>query len=107
MPDRFDVVDIEVDRDDHVALTFADGHEARFALAPLRAACPCATCRGLRERGRPVVREGAAPPTVVHARLVGNWGLGIDWSDGHGTGIYSWEVLRGWSERDLGPPRFG
>jgi DUF971 family protein len=104
--DRLDVVDVEIDRDDHVSLSFADGYEANFPLLPLRAACPCAGCRGLREQGRPVLAAGSRPPTILSARLVGNWGLGIDWSDGHQTGIYSWEVLRDWSERDAGQPGF-
>ncbi len=100
-----EVAAVEVDRDSHVAVTFADGHEARFALGPLRRACPCAECRGRRERGQPVLAASSSP-TVADARLVGNWGLGIDWSDGHATGIYAWEVLRAWSEQGLGPASF-
>lgn len=102
-----EVVDIEVDRDSHVHLEFADGYQARFDLLPLRRACPCASCRARRDRGLPVGPGPVEdPPTVVDARLVGAWGLGIDWSDGHGTGIYSWEVLRSWAEELEGPPSF-
>ena len=31
---------------------------------------------------------------IEDAELVGAWGLSIRWSDGHSTGIYSWELLR-------------
>ena len=30
---------------------------------------------------------------IEAAEKVGNWGLNIDWNDGHGTGIYTWDVL--------------
>jgi hypothetical protein len=36
----------------------------------------------------------AHPLTVVKAELVGNYALRIDWSDDHGSGIYSFEYLR-------------
>jgi DUF971 family protein len=34
------------------------------------------------------------PLAAVKAELVGNYALRIDWSDEHGTGIYSFEYLR-------------
>src|SRR4030095_5102689 len=42
---------MDVDRDEAVTITFHDGHVARFDLLTLRLNCPCATCRGLRDRG--------------------------------------------------------
>lgn len=35
---------------------------------------------------------------IETAREVGNWGLNFAWSDGHTTGIYTWEILRGWDD---------
>ena len=35
------------------------------------------------------------PLRIVDAHLVGNWGLGVTWNDGHNTGIYSWPLLHG------------
>jgi DUF971 family protein len=47
--------------------------------------------------GRPLL-----DPTAVHAdvrpvsvALVGGYGLRVQWSDGHGTGIYTFERLLG------------
>ena len=92
-------LDIEIDRERAVTLTWADGAVTRLALADLRAACPCAFCRNQRDAGTPVlVRPGLRVET---AELVGNWGLQIHWNDGHSTGIYPWEVLRRWDEDDL------
>lgn len=105
-PDRIRVEEIEIDRDRHVQLRFADGYEAVFGVEPLRLACPCAECRARRERGQPVRSPLAGPVEVAGAELVGAWGLGITWNDGHGTGIYAWEVLRTWAERAEGAPSF-
>lgn len=104
---RFEVDEIEVDRRSHVWLRFVDGYEATFAVGPLRLACPCAQCRGQREQGRPVAASArSADIHISDARLVGAWGLGIDWNDGHATGIYAWEVLRRWAEHGEGAPSF-
>lgn len=99
-------VDIDIVRDRAVTITFADGEVAVLPVDRLRAACPCASCRGWRERGEPAwPRPGAAPTvTISHAELTGAWGLSIDWSDGHSTGIYAWEVLRRWWDTGLAGP---
>lgn len=39
------------------------------------------------------------PLTITDAQLVGAWGLGITWNDGHATGIFPWSALREWCER--------
>jgi DUF971 family protein len=36
----------------------------------------------------------ARPLSAVAAELVGNYALRIDWSDEHGSGIYSFQYLR-------------
>lgn len=91
--------DVEVDRDRAVTLTWPDGEVSCFALADLRAACPCAFCRNQREAGTAVL--AAADIRVDAAELVGNWGLQIHWSDGHETGIYPWSLLREWGESPM------
>jgi len=97
---RHDVLNIEVDRASHVEIAFEDGVTARFELAPLRLACPCAECNSRRQKDQPVnqeVEEGGAI-AITDATLAGNWGLSLDWSDGHSTGIYAWKVLRQWMD---------
>jgi len=88
------VVDVVLDRDQALRVTYDDGVLADFPIRALRDACPCADCRGRRELGRPVT--GDADIRALDAELHGNWGLAIRWSDGHETGIYSWELLRRW-----------
>jgi DUF971 family protein len=44
---------------------------------------------------QPAVERGDSI-TITDAELSGAWGLSLDWSDGHSTGIYAWEKLRAW-----------
>jgi DUF971 family protein len=89
-----EAVDVEIRRDSEMRVTYDDDVTATFPVVALRRACPCAGCRGMRERGEEP--GGGAPVTVVDAELHGNWGVSIRWSDGHDTGIYAWEHLRAW-----------
>ena len=88
------VVDVEVDRATAVTITYDDGVVARFPVLALRGACPCAGCRGSRDRGATPFAGDAIE--VRDARLHGSWGLAIRWSDGHDTGIYGFAHLREW-----------
>jgi DUF971 family protein len=96
------VTDIDIDRERSVRLTFDDGFGCEFDLEPLRRACPCATCRSLRDKGEAAwPRPGQATTLRIEsAELVGAWGLSVTWSDGHSTGIYSWDALRRWCDAD-------
>lgn len=104
-----DVESITVDRDSHVEVTFADGRVCRYGLVELRLSCPCAGCRNAREQGREPWRPatGGASLAVTDAELIGAWGLGITWSDGHSTGIYPFESLRRWCEAGSPAAAFG
>jgi DUF971 family protein len=102
---RYDVVDIEVRRAESVRITYADGVVLDLPVAELRAVCPCAGCRGRRERGDAV--RPAPDISVVDAQLVGAWGIGLHWSDGHDVGIYSWETMRDWWDAGRAGPLEG
>ncbi|HXI19755.1 MAG TPA: DUF971 domain-containing protein, partial [Gemmatimonadales bacterium] len=72
-----------------------EGHTAVFPARALRLACPCAGC--VEEMtGRPLLDPATVPADVHPLRLslVGAYGLRVEWSDGHDTGIYTWERLR-------------
>ncbi|MEX0847644.1 MAG: gamma-butyrobetaine hydroxylase-like domain-containing protein, partial [Ilumatobacteraceae bacterium] len=49
-------------------------------------------------RGEVAWPRPGVPATISirEAELNGAWGLSIDWSDGHSTGIYAWSTLRRW-----------
>lgn len=85
-----------------LVIVWEDGHQSRYPLAGLRAACPCAECRGGHEgMAQPVspalmkakAVSGAAAE-LVSLEAVGNYALLPVWGDGHRYGIYSWEMLR-------------
>ncbi len=84
-------------------LTWPDGLSATVSLKSLRAGCPCAGCRELRkqmQKSRLTVLKDSGPSPLIatSAELVGNYALRIEWSDGHNTGLYSFEQLRELSE---------
>ena len=82
--------------DDGLLVEWTEGGETSFYPARrLRLACPCAAC--VEEMtGRPVLDPARVPEDVrpVSVSLVGTYGLRVLWSDGHGTGIYTFERLR-------------
>ena len=73
----------------------SEGHEALYAARELRLACRCAAC--VEEMTGQSILDPASVPEGVHPvslSLVGAYGLRIQWSDGHATGIYTFEQLR-------------
>lgn len=91
------VVPYAITREDAgVRIEWTQGvHEGFFPARPLRLACPCAGC--VEEMtGRPLLDPAAVPRDVrpVRLSLVGAYGLRVDWSDGHSTGIYTFDRLR-------------
>jgi DUF971 family protein len=70
-----------------------------LGLVELRVNCPCAGCHEQRKAGHDVWPGPSSPLPLrlLDARLVGAFGISFDWNDGHGTGIYGWEMLRRWS----------
>ena len=71
-----------------------EGHEGFFAARPLRLACPCAGC--VEEMtGRSLLDPATVAVDVwpMAVSLVGAYGIRVHWSDGHDTGIYTFERL--------------
>ena len=88
-------------------IVWKDGHESEYDFAYLRRLCPCAACSMERHNGRDVHSlfgaEGPGDvarigvPNSLRAtdiELVGRYAIQFTWSDGHSTGIYSFETLR-------------
>ena len=76
-------------------LEWNDGHLSSYPSWYLREKCPCASC--VEEfTGRRMIAEGSIPSTLERLSVapVGNYALTFGWSDGHSTGIYTFDYLR-------------
>jgi DUF971 family protein len=117
-------IKIHVSTNAGVDITWADGHASHYDFPYLRDACPCATCNDEREKKAEAEKKeaeqkeigsangNAAPSTVPQpmtslafpmfkpkaraqsAASVGSYAIQINFSDGHNTGIYSYDQLR-------------
>jgi DUF971 family protein len=92
---------LDLKRDKQLEIDWKDGAKSVFPLSLLRAMCPCAQCREQREKEaekktllKILPGNYSGEIHVLHAELVGNYALRIDWSDNHGSGIYSFVYLR-------------
>jgi DUF971 family protein len=85
-----------------LTITWSDNHVSVYSFSLLRAACPCASCRGGHEnmKAEPDLSVFIAdlpdsPQThLVNVRAVGSYAIAIVWEDGHDYGIYNWHYLR-------------
>ncbi len=83
-------------------LRWADGAEQRLADRDLRLACQCAQCRDEMSGAR-LLQPGNVPLDLAITRVwsVGNYALGMAFSDGHDTGIYTFKALRAMAGTEL------
>lgn len=71
---------------------FSDGRNFRLPFEYLRVYSPSAEVRG-HGPGQEVLQVGKAGVVIDSIEPVGNYALQPHFSDGHSTGIYSWDYL--------------
>jgi DUF971 family protein len=74
-------------------ITFSDVQEYSLPAEFLRVHSPSAEVRGHGE-GNETLQYGKRNITIASLEQAGNYALQIIFSDGHDSGIYSWEYLR-------------
>ena len=76
-------------------IAWNDGHVSRYPVVYLRRSCRCASCVD-EWTGAPILRPDQVAEDVKPVRIdpVGRYAIHIAWSDGHTTGIYSFDHLR-------------
>lgn len=86
---------IEKVEDAALRIIWDDGHETEIPFALLRRSCPCAMCKD-EWTGEAILDPATVPDTMgaTRADIVGNYALSFTFADGHGAGIYSFEMLR-------------
>lgn len=81
-----------------VAIRWNDGVESFIACGPLRAASPSAEVRGEHDIfGQKYGGEAPqkhADVDVTGWEQIGNYAIRFEFSDGHRTGLYSYDLLR-------------
>ena len=78
-----------------ITILWSDRHASRYAARDLRLLCRCAACVD-EWTHTTLVKPELVPQGVKAAaiQVMGNYALHIDWSDGHSTGIYTYDYLR-------------
>jgi len=100
-------IKIHVSNGAGIDITWADGHASHYEFAYLREECPCATCSDARgkktshgaEPPPPFLSSPALPmfkpkPRAQAATQIGSYAIQLSFSDGHSTGIYSYDYFR-------------
>lgn len=96
---------IAISKSKGIKIDWKDGHHSEYPLAYLRDECPCASCTGA--HGTEPQKSDYSAPAPASAfpmfkpvlkmnsvEEVGSYAIRIFWSDGHSTGIYSFNHLR-------------
>jgi DUF971 family protein len=73
-------------------LTYADGRHFELSYEFLRIYSPSAEVRG-HGPGQEVLQSGKKAVDIVGVEPVGSYAIQPQFSDGHDTGIYSWDYL--------------
>lgn len=96
---------IDLKKDRGLTVRWADGGSSYYSIAYLRKMSPSAEMKEQRaeQKKNPLAILSTSTAKAIasghaiaaeSAELVGNYALRIRFSDGHDTGIYSWQYLR-------------
>lgn len=102
-------VNIEREGDEVIVIGWSDGETRRYTVKSLRQNCPCATCITEKEHEeeqpsnplelRVIPIAETKPIKLLGMKPVGNYAYDLQFSDGHNSGIYTFEILK-----ELGEP---
>ena len=84
-----------------MAIRWDDGHLGYWSWEKLRRACPCALCAGEGNLPGVVTLETYFTPeqtTLERVKWIGRYALAPIWADGHDTGLFTYQKLRGMCE---------
>jgi DUF971 family protein len=102
-------IHLDIKKDRGVTIQWDEDTTSYYSVAYLRRMSPSADMKQLREEmeKNPLAilpaSNASGPLTILDAQLKGNYALWIRFSDGHETGIYSWQYLREIDPSDRAP----
>ncbi|HOV61807.1 MAG TPA: P-loop NTPase [Candidatus Hydrogenedentes bacterium] len=78
-----------------IVISWPDGSITRLPARLVRQSCQCALCVD-EFSGDRILDPASVPDDITATEItpLGNYAVGITWSDGHSSGIFSWEHLR-------------
>jgi DUF971 family protein len=76
-----------------LAIAWDDGRHDAIAAELLRVESPSAEVQG-HHAGQKTVVPGKRDVTITAVEPVGSYAVRLIFSDGHSTGLYTWEILR-------------
>ncbi len=81
--------------DSEISISWSDEAETKYNAAGLRRACPCAGCVNEWTGEKMLKAENINDDLSFSSiSIVGRYALNFHFSDGHDTGIYSFDYLR-------------
>ena len=83
---------------DSLFVKFDDGYETTLSAELLRVESPSAEVQG-HGVGQKTTPAGKAEVTISALEPVGNYAIRIRFSDGHDTGLFSWDILYEYGQR--------
>ena len=93
---------LDLDKQKGLTIEWSDGRSSFYPIPYLRRLSPSAEMKELREEmaKNPLtvlpqsMANQSGPITATNANIVGNYAIRILFSDGHHTGLFSWQYLR-------------
>ena len=77
-----------------LGIKWTDNSERQYDVVSLRKHCPCAMCTdettGKRNPSNDLISDSVRPTLI---KSVGRYAMTIQFDDGHGTGIYTYDYL--------------
>ena len=83
---------------DRLFVKFDNGYQTTLSAELLRVESPSAEVQG-HGAGQKTTPAGKANVTISALEPVGNYAIRISFSDGHDTGIFSWDILYDYGQR--------
>ena len=83
---------------DSLFVKFDNGYKTTLTAELLRVESPSAEVQG-HGSGQKTTPAGKANVTIGAIEPVGNYAIRISFSDGHDTGLFSWDILHDYGQR--------